>query len=290
MVLTTFRNIMSLFRRRKDDTPLPKMKKKKSKSTLSDDTKTQNEVSDYETEVLSLLPIRDNIDYRFYRKKFKKNKIIEINDFLDVTFCDKLYDFLNYKMPEEWWYHIACQHCENLPLVYTINTFENVNRINYYHHLANVTFMNNCFSYSFYRTVEDHYKTCNCEICEIINIIKSRNFINAISRLTDIKLTKVTEIFVNRFNEGMFISPHNDLNKGRIGFILNLTNNWMPEYGGIFNISVKKNDYFYTKQIIPTYNNLVLFYIPEPYGLLNYISHVSPGVKEKRLSITGWFE
>jgi len=290
------RNIISLFRTKKDKPSSQKIKRKKSRSTISDDNTIVTEVNilaveeEQNIEQFSLLPIRDTTNYKSYKKFFRRNQILEIANFLDEQFCNELYNFLNYDMPEEWWYHSAHQFCENPPLVYTLNTGENKSKIDYYHNLANITFMNRAFAYSFYRTIEDHFVNCNCKICEVINIIKSKDFIKYISKVTGTKLTKVTEIFASRFDEGMFISPHGDVNKGKIGFVLYLTDNWIPEYGGILNISINVNEFLVKKNIIPSYNNLLLFYIPQDIGVLHFVSHVAKGVREKRLGIAGWFD
>ena len=101
-------------------------------------------------------------------------------------------------------------------------------------------------------------------------------------------LTKKRELFCSKYSSGQFLGPHHDLNKGKVGFVLNLTKDWKPEYGGLLHFLT--DDYKHvTKVVLPEFNKLTLFEVPDKVGIPHYVSHVGPGVKLNRISYTGWF-
>ena len=111
-------------------------------------------------------------------------------------------------------------------------------------------------------------------------------------------------LFAAKYNEGCFLSPHTDQWKGDLGFTLQLTKNWKPQWGGLLhflddeekltsvNDTVLKIAHKQPKTVsetrTPTFNELTLFYLPEQSGRWHYVSHVNPGVKGSRISYSGW--
>ncbi len=48
--------------------------------------------------------INNKLNIQKLRSDFKKNKTVIIENFLDKRSADKLYNFLAFEMPEDWWY------------------------------------------------------------------------------------------------------------------------------------------------------------------------------------------
>jgi SM-20-related protein len=90
---------------------------------------------------------------------------------------------------------------------------------------------------------------------------------------------------ITRFKAGHFLNKHNDDvdNKNRVAaFVLNLTEQWRPDWGGALHIL---DDHGALKQsFLPTYNEINIFKIPVDH----YVGYVSPFAVNSRLSITGW--
>ena len=123
----------------------------------------------------------------------------------------------------------------------------------------------------------------------LIDKFRSNGFIAWLNRATGGRFTRVTNIFFSKYKSGCFLSPHCDKNNGRIAFVLNLTHNWQPEWGGILHVMNKER----TKIIdsfVPTFNSLVLMDLPNKEGLPHYVSHILSNVDRSRFAITGWLE
>lgn len=219
---------------------------------------------------------------------FQSNKIIEIENFLNNDYAEKIHNFLSKQIPEDWWVRsINIQSLEYPKFVDIVQNNDNQIKIKYLTELANRSFSNHIFSYSFDKSW-NHYSTCSCDFCFFMKYLNSDEFINTISHIVDVKLTKTTEVFASRYTEGCFLSPHHDKTKGKIGFVMNFTKEWRPEYGGILHI-MDKDEINIIKSFTPKFNHLILFHIPNPEGIPHFVSHIAHSVNNKRLAITGWF-
>ena len=71
-------------------------------------------------------------------------------------------------------------------------------------------------------------------------------------------------------------------------FTLQLTKDWKPHYGGLLHFTDDEGQQI-DDVVIPKFNKLTLFYLPDGKGKMHYVSHVHQGIPHKRLSFTGWF-
>jgi Rps23 Pro-64 3,4-dihydroxylase Tpa1-like proline 4-hydroxylase len=102
-------------------------------------------------------------------------------------------------------------------------------------------------------------------------------------------ITKLNQVFISKYKAGHFLSPHSDKGNGRLAFVINITKNWLPQYGG--NLHFLNNDRkIIIDSISPIFNSMILFEIPEPEGIPHFVSHVIPGIKISRYAISGWYE
>ena len=152
---------------------------------------------------------------------------------------------------------------------------------------ATKAFKQNKFSFSFYRTLNNHPSKCICIECYTKYIFKNINIIQKIRSITNMDITTAHDIFISKYSYGNFLSVHSDKNNGRIAFILNLSKDWKPQYGGLLHI-LDDNRIDVIKTITPRFNTLTLFYIPENKGIPHFVSHIN--IKHSnRYAITGWF-
>lgn len=87
------------------------------------------------------------------------------------------------------------------------------------------------------------------------------------------------------YRSGHFLRYHNDLAEGesrRFAFVLNLSQNWQADWGGLLQILDGRHEVVAT--LMPAYNSLTLFRVP----LEHCVSMVTPFATEPRLAITGW--
>jgi hypothetical protein len=189
-------------------------------------------------------------------------------------------------MNESWWANSTT--IDSNKMEYSL-VETNKKDINNRKELATSEFGNDKFTYSFDRTCDDHYPTCVCVECEYRIFIKSKEYIDLIEAITGLQELKTGTFFCSRYQNGDFLSPHTDSPDGRkIAVIYNLTKNWKSWYGG--NLVILKDwDTSEIKKILtPMFNTLNIMNVENKINP-HYVSHVSPKVLHKRLSISGWY-
>ena len=147
-------------------------------------------------------------------------------------------------------------------------------------------FGKNEFSYVFYRTMNN----VRPQFPEFIlrKIMGSHQFIDFLNSITGLDLKVLNTLFMSKYKSGNFLSPHSDKGNGKLAFVINLSKNWKPQYGG--NLHFLNDDRTeIIDTFVPEFNNLVLFYVPEPDGIPHYVSHVVQNVQQSRFAISGWF-
>jgi Rps23 Pro-64 3,4-dihydroxylase Tpa1-like proline 4-hydroxylase len=100
----------------------------------------------------------------------------------------------------------------------------------------------------------------------------------------DLKNPFLYESFVSSYSSGDFLNLHSDKQRG-IAFILNLTQGWKPEYGGLLNVIKDENN---IQTIFPKFNSLVLLNLGEA-GTPHFVSEVSKYAPFSRIAISGWY-
>jgi len=219
-----------------------------------------------------------------YSEQFNSNKIVVINDFINIEKAEEIYFFLNYKKPTNTWNSTTCFNNIKADVPITSTKREQIQKNI---KKANRAFNEDNFSFSFERTLNNHIFQCSCIECYIKYIFKTPKIIKQINDITNMNITKAHDIFISKYSYGNFLSVHSDRNNGRVAFVLNLSKDWKPEYGGLLHILDNKRENV-IRTIVPHFNSLTLFYIPPNIGIPHFVSHVN--IKNKnRFAITGWF-
>ena len=84
--------------------------------------------------------------------------------------------------------------------------------------------------------------------------------------ITTEKYTGSDEVFAACYTVGDFLSPHVDSPNGTLGFVLQMSKNWLPEYGGLLHF-MDDNRTVVERIEVPEYNSLTLFYLQHKYSL-----------------------
>ena len=221
----------------------------------------------------------DNID--FLKDKFNITKRLRINNFLDASFADALYQ---YCILEQNWL-LATGIDKNKYEKKSTTQFEKINQLQ----IKNVSqaFGKDQFSYTFYRSMNND-KMFYFEFV-LRKFLNSEKFMNILNEITGLGLTRLNTLFMSKYKAGNFLSTHSDKGNGRLAFVINLTKNWKPHYGGNLHfLNDERTDIIDT--FVPGFNNLTIFYVPEVNGIPHYVGHVAPNVKYSRYAISGWFE
>ena len=229
--------------------------------------------------------INSNIDIEKCKEEFLATGSVFIRDFFIPEYAEILHNFFNHRMPNDWWYsastgHNGVEYVRNYELSRELILSKRKD--------ANQKMYEGNYSYSFLRTMGDHANSCYCEECNLRNLLISTEILKFLSEVSDQTMINSSELFASKYEEGCFLSPHHDLKNGDIGFVLQLTKGWLPQWGGLLHFMTDDRSKVTTTEI-PTFNTLTLFHLPDQSGKWHYVSHVNPGVKSSRIAYTGWF-
>jgi len=166
--------------------------------------------------------INSNIDPLSYREEFINKGSAVIRDFLDLDYANKLSEFFNGGMPENWWYSVSFPGTKGF-VEFIRNFPENEEQILIEKKHANELFNQNYFTYHFYRSAGDHVQGCYCEECNFRTWLHSEEILNFLSTVSGYNITNYNTMFASKYSEGCFLSPHHDESLGRVGFVLQLT-------------------------------------------------------------------
>ncbi len=237
--------------------------------------------------VFQFSKIRQNIE--MYNHEFRTNRKVKIIHPLNPVFAESIYQHV-IKMPDSLW-SVACgirniKYEKKLLNQYQKRNQDNINE-------AVKTFSKGEFSYVFHRAMNNVVG----EISQFESIMRamlnSPIFIQLLCEITGLQITQLRTMFLSRYRSGHFLSPHSDKGNGKIAFVINLSKNWLPQYGG--NLHFLSED----RQTIietwtPAFNNMVIFYVPPEHeadcGMPHFVGHVNPNVRFSRYAITGWYE
>jgi hypothetical protein len=223
-----------------------------------------------------------------YTKELQETGSAVIRDFLSPGYAETLWDFFHNVMPSDWWY--SSTYPSTNGGINNIRNFPECQEeiIAERDHVNSIMAGGN-FGYHFYRTIGNHCEGCYCEECNLHQWLNSEELLNFISEATGEKYVRYGTIFASRYSSGSFLSPHHDHQNGDIGFVLQLTKDWKPQWGGLLHFLDKETLRSVEGTEVPTFNTLTLFNIPDDGGRWHYVSHVIPGLAESRLAVTGWF-
>lgn len=87
------------------------------------------------------------------------------------------------------------------------------------------------------------------------------------------------------YSRGNFLTTHDDhveKEDRRIAYVINLTPQWRPDWGGLLHFSAEDGSVLDT--FFPHFNSLSLFTVPQRH----FVSYVPPFANGERQAITGW--
>ena len=116
-----------------------------------------------------------------------------------------------------------------------------------------------------------------------LNSEETLSMIRGISGKTDITLASAQ---ATKYMPGHFLTRHQDVHdqeKRRLAYVLNLSPNWHPDWGGL--LQFYENDGTPRDAWSPLFNSLSLFDVRH----IHSVTYVTPMALVPRLSVTGWF-
>ena len=220
-------------------------------------------------------------DINNLRINYKLNKKIIINNFLSNKFADFLYKQIN-QLPQQSWFN-----CVGFGNVKVEKRWKPQNKKKHLmaNELAKKSFCSNNFSYNFKRNMGMRPKEISKSENILRNLFSSEELYSIIEQITGDRPMKYSQLFLSQYRKGCFLAPHSDINRGKWAFVLNMTKDWKPQYGGVLHF-LDDNRENIIDSYVPKFNSLVIFEVPKE-GIPHFVSHVVHENK-KRFAITGW--
>jgi len=237
-------------------------------------------------------------------KDFKEGRAIFVNDFFELWLADQLHEFMAITSPSDWWSYVSAETVggnEATSRTMTREVFqilaENKTERDAMWYEAMRSFKNAKFSYSYSQQVGNYPgrggvhgnagKDCDCYICtthESGIFRPGGEFEAAMSKIVA-EPVELVGLQWTRFSANDFLAPHTDDSNGKYAFIINLTKDWKPTWGG--NLTFYGPDGYILDTAPVIHNSLTLF---EVGSNDNYhgVSPVIPTLNKSRYAISGW--
>lgn len=129
--------------------------------------------------------------------------------------------------------------------------------------------------------------TPNQVLQQAIDFLNADATLATIREITGIHDIQSASAQATRYVPGNFLTRHNDLNEGdkrRVAYVLNLTEEWHPDWGGL--LQFYQADGTPRDAWAPKFNTLSLFDVTHVHA----VTFVTPFAAKPRLAITGWFK
>jgi len=247
--------------------------------------------------------INPSINPESYTQELRETGTVTIENFLTDEAVNLLHRYYSQEIPESnWW---ACSFPTGFSKdANTRNIPENAERISEEKQRAVNAFVRGDFGFHFFRTNENHKPECECVECKLRDWMYSEEVLGFFKKITGEEYKSYKSLFASKYSDGCFLSPHTDQWRGDLGFTLQLTKNWWPQWGGLLHFLDESEKHMGVNEMVlkiaqrqprtvsetktPKFNSITLFYLPEQTGRWHYVSHVNPGVKASRIAYTGW--
>jgi len=231
--------------------------------------------------------INENIVAKKYNNIYVSQGYVVIQNFLQDEYVENFYNFLN-DMNPNWWYHTSVTEVGKDE----IRNFQDEKTQKIITDKRNSALklfsQSKDFSFSFYRTLGNHYETCYCKLCQFNkDIIENSNFKKLVEEVTGEIELKLGTYFYTEYKPGDFLYPHTDSPNGRVAIVLHMTKNWEPWYGGNLNLLDSKWQNI-KATLVPKFNSLTIMKIKEDVNP-HFVEYIPPNVTEKRYGMVCWF-
>jgi len=143
------------------------------------------------------------------------------------------------------------------------------------------------YLYSYYKLADAYqdFKDDSLFVFRLIEFMASEHFLGFAQQVSGIEDIKGINIQATRYVGGQFLNRHDDAEdpKRLVAFVLGLTREWSPGWGGVLQITDENGDI--VESYVPRFNSMVMFKVP----LMHCVSYVAPFAQVPRYSLTGWF-
>lgn len=240
-------------------------------------------------ELPALLAINPALDRAAIRAALAENRFVQIEDFLEASAADALWQVLRQHTPFGLaWAGDGQPHGQHVrpEQMRTLSPQQKAAMGNAAASAAAAGRF--AFLYGQYPLVESYKQNWHpghplYQLLEEMNSAPALDFARDVSGHADIiKVDAQATLYAG----GHFLTDHDDLVEvegRRLAYVLNLARDWKPDWGGYLNVMDASGNI--VAGFMPRFNTMNLFLVP----LRHNVSHVPPFAPVGRYAITGWF-
>ena len=155
--------------------------------------------------------------------------------------------------------------------------------ISYHQSIALHEYQQGLFCFSFRRIVANHRLLHRAIFCRIKAFFCAEIFLNFLEKICQRNLKEISSFYITRFDQGDFLSTHCDA-ESNIAVVLNLTQRWNPNHGGLTCILDKTRN-LVMETLTPTFGSLFIFDTLEK-SIPHFVSMVTVTPEFPRVAIS----
>ncbi|MFT7774136.1 2OG-Fe(II) oxygenase [Roseateles sp.] len=143
------------------------------------------------------------------------------------------------------------------------------------------------FQFSFYThsLADELHRGDTGLLARFIRWMADEAFLSVMRGITGIQEINRVYAQATMYAPGSFLLAHDDhvdVEERRLAYVINLTRQWRPDWGGLLNFSDR--DGSVSESFFPHFNSLSVFAVPQTH----FVSYVPPFAQGQRNAITGW--
>ena len=206
-----------------------------------------------------------------YRKEFSQYGYVSIPNFFENSFASHLQTYLHQIPPSEWYNEIKTSDI-SLNTSYYIDSTNEELRLQSYKAALN-DYRNGVFSYSVKRT-HFHRKDLYNKSSHL-SIFNTQEFKSLLGFITGYDIVTMDWCEINKGTENDFVNEYTPANTTSISVSYNLTQNWLPNYGGVFQLISNEGEVVFTDY--NQFNSILILDSNRTRGMKRHLSTISIG-------------
>lgn len=229
------------------------------------------------------------IDISQLKEVFQRQKMVTINGFLTTPFAHSMFEYLNQYPAEKWYVSTYPESPKLLRPKNTLNTPTNKAFIHHFQSVAERHFEEGNYAFRFKKSRYVNNTPPEGPELQLKRYLQSRAFFDLLGHVIGSELNEMNGSFASCYEKGDFLARHNDGNNGTVGFVLYLSKDWQPEWGG--EIEFMDRDTLEPHfALSPGFNKLLVFSIDQLKHLQHEVKRISDKATGKRFAYSGWFK
>lgn len=230
--------------------------------------------------------LNEKLDATALAAGFRENRYLQIKNIFPQDQAEEIHTCLSRETP--WGFQYYGPQGRVKLTEEEFNALPQEKRAGVYQHIFQTAPTQFQYMYFFYPLTKSYQSGENPDfpLHKFFALMNSEPVLDFIKKVTGIPELVRADALCSKYLGNCFLQGHMDKredNTRRVAYVLNMTKNWDPNWGGYLQIFNENSNI--EKSFMPTFNALNIFAVPRPHS----VGVVPPFCPGERLSIAGWF-